>query len=186
MNLTFSKQINLKSFSKTLDLCLITLQTFDVYSYNAFFEELQKNDKDNRLIFIVLNLRLENQMNFFYQNSKKKRNFKILKIQNVRSEDLVEILLILSKILNSKFCKQKLDLIYFYFLPEYSFFSTKIKNKSMQKIKFFEFWILNTTRRFSFFFSKFFSREYTKKIYSYITIIYLQNGLRCLNLYKKI
>ena len=186
MNIKFYKQINLNRFSKTLDLCLITLQTFDFYSYNFFFEEVQKNDKDNRLMFIILNLRLENQMNFFYKNYEKRRSFKLLKLETITNKDLIEILLILSKVLNSKFCQQKLDLIYFYFLPEYSFFSTKIKNKSIRNIKFFDFWVINTTKRFSFLFLKIFSKAYTKKIYTYITLSYLQDGLRYLNLYKKI
>ena len=117
---------------------------------------------------------------------KKKKIPKFFKIQSISSEDLLLILLVLSKVLNSKFCKQKFHLICLYFLPEYSLFNTKLKNKAIKNLKFFNFWIVNHKNRFSFFFLKIFPRRYTKKICNYIVIIYLQNGLRYLNFYRNL
>lgn len=186
MNKKIFNNNKLITFSQSIDLCLITLQTFDLYSYNFFFEELQKIDKNNYLLFIILNLRLKNQINFFSKNPEKKKITKFLKIQSISSEDLLQILLVLSKVLNSKFCKQKFHLICLYFLPEYSIFNTASKSKEIKNLKFFNFWIINHKNRFHFFFLKIFPRRYTKKICNYIIMVYLQNGLRCLNFYRNL
>jgi hypothetical protein len=177
-------KIKVDKFTESFDLSLLVLQSFDLYSYNRFLEELQK--KSNRLIFIVFNLRLQNQIKLINDNYKKDIILKFLVNQIIFKNDIMEILIIFSNILNSKFCQQKLDLICLYFLPESSFFATKLKNKNIKTINFFNFWVINNKKRFNFFFIKLFPLLYPYKIYDYLTILYLQNGLSYLKFYRKI
>jgi hypothetical protein len=181
MEIKSLNKIKLKKFIESFDLALFVLQIFDPYSYNFFLQELKKN----KLIFIVFNLRIQNQINLSYK-TKKNTILKFLENQTICVNHLKQILIIFSKTLNMKFCKQKFNLICFYFLPEYSFFSTKLKNKNFKVIKFFDFWITLNKKRLNFFFLKLFPSNYKFDIYNYMIILYLQNGLRFINFYKNL
>lgn len=178
------KKQNSYLFYKSIDLALLTLQTFDIYSYHLFFEELKKYDNSNKLIFLLFEVRFQSQFNLIYKSSKKNKFF----IENkILPQEKKIFLLIFSKILNSKFCKQKFNFIYFYFLPEYSLFINKLKSNDFKKLKGFDFWIFSHQKRFNFLFLNIISKSfYNKQNYNYYLLIDLQNGLRYLNFYKTI
>lgn len=176
-------QEKISYFSKSIDLALFSLQIFDFYSYNYFFQQLKENDPSNQLIISLTKLRFQNKTDFFLKNNdEKKVNIK----KDISNEDIKKILIILSKVLNSKFCKQKLELICFYFLPEYNLFKSRSKVNFIRKSIFFNFWIKSNKKRFNFFFKKKIKKIYIRKIYTSILIFYLQNGLRYLNFYKNL
>ena len=180
------KNDNFDFFCETIDLSLIALQALDKYSYDYFFHKLKENDTNNILLFTIFQIRLKNQMNFFYENREKKLFTKFIKTEKISINNIKKIIEILSNVLNSKFCEQKLDFISFYFLPEYGLFLTKLKIFKIQKLLVFEFWVNEYKKRFSFLFIKLLPRNFNTKLYPFLLNIYLQNGLRYLLFYKTI
>lgn len=171
---------------ETIDLSLIALQALDKYSYDCFFDKLKEKDTNNILLFAIFQIRLKNQINFFYDNTEKKIFTKFIKTEKISINSIKKIIEILSNVLNSKFCEQKLDFISFYFLPEYGLFLTKLKILELQKLLIFEFWVDEYKKRFSFLFIKLLPRNFNRKLYPFLINIYLQNGLRYLIFYKTI
>ena len=180
------KSDNFDFFCETIDLSLMALQALDKYSYDSFFEKLKENDTNDSLLFAVFQIRLKSQMNFFYENTEKKLFTKFLKRQKISKKTIKKIIKILSNILNSNFCEQKLDFIAFYFLPEYGLFLTKLKIFELQKLIIFEFWVNEYKKRFNFLFIKILPRNFNRKLYPFLLNFYLQNGLRYLIFYKTI
>lgn len=180
------KSDNFDFFCESIDLSLIALQALDKYSYDYFFEKLKENDTNNILLFAIFQIRLKNQMNFFYENAEKRSFTKFIKNQKISRNTIKKIIEILSNVLNSKFCEQKLDFISFYFLPEYGLFLTKLKILELQKLIIFEFWVAEYKKRFSFLFIKLLPRSFNRKLYPFLINIYLQNGLRYLIFYKNV
>lgn len=180
-----SIQRNLPTLSESINLSLLVLQTFDIYSYQYFFEELKKKDKNNKLFFIVTKLRLIHQMSFLssYYNKKFTR---FLKEEDITIEDIKAIILTLTKVINSNFFKQKLDLLCFYFLPEKNLFSTLVKINQFKNLDSFDYHFFINTKHFSFLFMKTIPNSYTKKTYKYFMLFYLQCGLRYLDFYKNL
>ena len=183
MKIQILNQIQFDKFIFSFDLALFALQIFDPYSYNFFLQKLQKK---KNLLFIVFYLRSQNQINLCFSKYNKNLISEFLDNQIFFYKDLKEILIIFSETLNVKFCYQKLNLISFFFLPEYSFFVTQLKIKCFMEINFFSFWLIFYNRRLNFIFPKLFPIYCKNKICNNIGILFLQNGLRFLNFYKNL
>jgi len=170
-------------FCESFDLALITLRSFDLFTYICFFEELEKSDNSLDLILTVHKLRLQNQINL---TSEKKQLNKFLKNETISYSQIKKILIIFSKILNNKFFKDRLDTICFYLLPEYGIFTTKLKILQIQKIVYFNIIIFHFKKRFNFFYQRLITKFYIKELYPIVLNISYQNGLRYLKFFANL
>ena len=182
------KIIHLNVLCESLDLALITLQAFDNFSYNRFLEELTKNKDCNDLLLTLSRLRLINQINKLYKEENPK-NFSFSKsLENFEfsRKKIKKILSILSKTLNTPFCKQKFDFIYFYFLLECSIFAMKTKIYKIKTFSTYSFWISEYKKRFSFFNAKLTPKLYScpKTVYLFLLHSQTIRGLKYLDYYR--
>jgi hypothetical protein len=180
------KKFYLNKICYSIDLALLALRSYDIYSYNIFIKELKEND--NKLFLSLIKIRFLSKIEINKQNFNSKiirKSYKYIEIVNL--DDIKKIILTLSKLLNSDYSNQNLDLIYFYFVSENALF---IMNSTIIDINKFSFlfllWIKEYERSFSLNFYKNYSRYYNIRVYPIILYFSLRKAIFFLNFYKNL
>lgn len=168
---------------ETLDLTLITFQAFDTFSYSRFLQELETDEDYPDLVIFLSHLRLISQIGLYY---KKQENQAFLTILDLPVEKIKKILSVLTKVLNTGFCKQKLDFIFFGFSTESGILDAKVKIDEMAKIELYSFWFLNFKKRFNFLTKKLMIKPYPKTANLFISYFYMLKGLTLLKFYASL
>ena len=178
-------QILLELIFESLYLAVMVLQSYSLISYYYFISKLKENESKLLITFTkIRSLNRAKKNNGIYDIYSKQKLMDF-----IEREDIKDVIVLLSKILNFTYSQEQFEKIYSYYLTENNQENIYILNHLQIDFEdtniFNNSFIFDSEERFTLLFWKN-SKKYSKKTYPRILYFYLKKGIFFLNIYKNL